>query len=66
MEHTVISREEAKKLERKAKSLMLTKEIPQGKVDIVRSIMSNPKLVDEERNQAIIELLQNLPDRRIE
>ena len=66
MEHTVISREEAKKLERKAKSLMLTKEIPQGKVDIVRSIMSNPKLIDEERNKAIIELLQNLPDRRIE
>jgi hypothetical protein len=66
MEHTVISREEAKKIERKAKSLMLTKEIPQGKVDIVRSIMSNAKLFDEERNKAIIELLQNLPDRKPE
>ena len=53
----MISREEAKKLERKAKSLMLTKDIPQGKVDIVRSIMANSKLIDEERNKAIIELV---------
>jgi hypothetical protein len=62
----VLSREELKKLERKAKSLMLTKEIPQGKVDIVRSILTNGKLLEEERYKAIIELLLNLPDKKSE
>lgn len=59
----VLSREELKKLERKAKSLMLTKEIPQGKVEVVRSILSNSKLLEEERYRAIIELLKNGPDK---
>ncbi|MGL4370730.1 MAG: hypothetical protein ACRCUT_13820 [Spirochaetota bacterium] len=66
MEKILISREELKKLERKAKALMLAKEIPQGKVDIVRSIMSNAKLLEEERYKAIIELLQNLPNKKNE
>ncbi|HNX57968.1 MAG TPA: hypothetical protein PKK43_02635 [Spirochaetota bacterium] len=59
----MLSREELKKLERKAKSLMLTKEIPQGKVEVVRSILSNSKLLEEERYRAIIELLKNCPDK---
>jgi hypothetical protein len=59
----VLSREELKKLERKAKSFMLTKEIPQGKVEVVRSIMSNSKLLEEERYRAIIELLTNCSDK---
>jgi hypothetical protein len=59
----VLSREELKRLERKARSLMLTKEIPQGKVDLVRSIMTNPKLLDEERHRSIIDLLSGFPDK---
>jgi hypothetical protein len=59
----VLSREELKKLERKAKSLLLSKEIPQGKVDVVRSIMSNKLLLEEERFRAIIELLKNCTDK---
>ena len=66
MEKILLPREDLKKLERKAKSLMLTREIPQGKVDIVRSIMANTKLLEEERYKAIIELLQNLPGKKVE
>jgi len=66
MEKILLPREELKKIERKAKSLMLTREIPQGKVDIVRSIMANTKLLEEERYKAIIELLQNLPEKKPE
>jgi len=59
----VLSRDELKKLERKAKSFMLTKEIPQGKVGVVRSILSNSKLLEEERYRSIIDLLKNCPDK---
>lgn len=59
----MLSREELKKLDRKAKSLLLTKEIPQGKVEVVRSIMSNKLLLEEERFKAIIDLLKNCPDK---
>jgi hypothetical protein len=59
----VLPRDELKKLERKAKSLLLTKEIPQGKVDVVRSILTNKLLLEEERFKTIIELLKNCSDK---
>jgi hypothetical protein len=59
----VLSRDEIKKLERKAKNLMLVKEIPQGKVDVIRSIMANNLLLEEERYSTIIELLKHCTDK---
>ncbi|HEY1405602.1 MAG TPA: hypothetical protein VF857_03245 [Spirochaetota bacterium] len=52
-----------KKLERKAKSFMLTKEIPPGKVEVVRSILANTKLLEEERFRAIIDMLKDCPNK---
>ncbi len=53
----------AKKIERKAKSLLLDKDIPASKMEIVRSLMQNSSLVAEEKYRAIIELIQSCPDK---
>ncbi len=53
----------AKKIERKAKSLLLDKDIPASKMEIVRSLMQNNSLVAEEKYRAIIELIQSCPDK---
>ncbi|MCP4137255.1 MAG: hypothetical protein GY754_40170 [bacterium] len=57
---------EIKKLERRAKSLLMNKEIPAGKMQVVRTIMDNKALLSEERNKAIIDLVQNCPDKKVE
>lgn len=54
----------SKRLERRAKSLLLSKNIPPGKMDIVRSLMNNKELLPEERFSAIIELIKTCPDKR--
>lgn len=61
----MLSRDDIRKLERKAKALMLTKEMPQGKIEVVRSILGNTELLEEERYRAIIEILKNCPDRAL-
>lgn len=58
-------REESKKLERRARSLMTTKEIPASKMEVVRSLMNNNDILPDERYKAIIELLHSCPDREV-
>jgi hypothetical protein len=54
---------EQKRIERKAKALLLNKEIPPAKMDVVRSLLQNQTLVDGEKYRAIIELVQGCPDK---
>lgn len=54
-----------KKIERRAKSLLLNKDIPPQKMEIVRSLLNNPSLQDEERYSAVIELIQTCPDKPV-
>jgi hypothetical protein len=55
---------DSRRLERRAKALMIDREIPQSKMDAVRSLMSNRTLDSDERNRAIIELIQNCPEKK--
>ncbi len=55
-----------KKIERRAKNLLLSKDIPSGKMDIVRSLMGNASLTPDEKYSAIIELIQSCPDKPVE
>ena len=57
--------DEIKKIERRARSLLLDKDIPAHKQDLVRTIMANQKLKPEEKWRAIIELVQSCPDRKV-
>jgi hypothetical protein len=54
-----------KKIERRAKSLLLSKDIPPEKMEIVRTLMNNKSLSDEERFSAMIELIQTCPDKPV-
>ncbi len=54
-----------KALKRKAKALLLTKDIPAGKMDIVRAILANDRILEEEKYNAIIELVKNYPDKPV-
>jgi hypothetical protein len=56
--------DDPKRIERRARSLLLSKEISSAKKDIVRSIMQNTGLESSERWKAIIELVQNCPDKK--
>ncbi|PKL36215.1 MAG: hypothetical protein CVV44_18535 [Spirochaetae bacterium HGW-Spirochaetae-1] len=55
----------SKKIERRARSLLLNKEIPQAKMELVRALMNNADIHSEERYRAIIELIQGCPDRQV-
>lgn len=55
---------DTKRLERRAKSLLLYKDIPPGKMEIVRALMNNKELLPEERYSAIIELIKTCPDKK--
>jgi hypothetical protein len=54
---------EIKKLERRARALLLNKEIPSGKMDVVRSLMNNDDLMPEEKYRTVIDLLRVCPDK---
>ncbi len=54
-----------KALKRKAKALLLSKDIPASKMDIVRAILANDRILEEEKYNAIIELVKNYPDRPV-
>ena len=56
---------EEKKIERRARSLLVNKEIPPAKMELVRALMNNADLQTGERYRAIIELLQGCPDRQV-
>ena len=57
------NKSDSKKIERRAKSMLLDKDIPPAKMEIVRSLMRNTGILPEERYRAIIELVQSCPDR---
>jgi hypothetical protein len=54
---------ESRKIERKAKLLLMQKEIPPAKMNVVRALMNNPELLSEERYNAIITLIRGCPDK---
>lgn len=56
---------EAKKLERRAKALLLRKSIPPVKMDIVRSLMQSESILPEEKYNTIIDLIQSCPDKPV-
>ncbi|MBN2079264.1 MAG: hypothetical protein JW838_09880, partial [Spirochaetes bacterium] len=58
-------REEAKRIERRARAMLMSKEIPPNKQEVVRSLMNNAQLRSEEKYLAIIELLQSCPDKKV-
>ncbi len=58
------SKEEIKKIERRARALLTSKDIPPNKQEVVRTLMNNRQLRPGEKYQAIIELVQSCPDKK--
>ena len=58
------SQEEIKKIERRARALLTSKEIPPHKQEVVRTLMNNRQLKPGEKYRAIIELVQSCPDKK--
>ncbi len=58
--------QETRRIERKAKALMLNKSIPKGKMAAVRSLINDHYINDRERYSAIIDLIKECPDKIIE
>jgi hypothetical protein len=54
---------EIRRLERRTKLLLMEKNIPQAKLDVVRSLLNNSELLPEERYNAILTLIQGCPDK---
>lgn len=59
------SEENRKRLERQARSLMITKDISQQERDSLNSIMRDKTLAPEDKYTSIIRLLRKLPDREM-
>ena len=57
---------DSKRLERRAKYMLLSKDIPSSKMDVVKSLLSNDKLLPEEKYGAVIDLVKNCPDKKTE
>jgi len=55
----------SKKLERRAKSLLLSKDIPSAKMEVVKSLLKNKNLLPEERYHAVIEIVKNCTDKPV-
>jgi len=58
------NKEDIKKIERRARALLTSKEIPPHKQEVVRTLMNNRQLRPGEKYQAIIELVQSCPDKK--
>lgn len=56
-------KEESKRLERRARSLLMTKKISPSQMELVRSLMANKGVDADDRNRTIIGLLQASPDK---
>jgi hypothetical protein len=57
--------ENGRKIEKRANSLLLNKEIPPDKMDIVRSLLNNNSLSKEEKYSAVIDIIKFCPDKKI-
>jgi hypothetical protein len=54
---------ELRRIERKAKYLLMHKEIPVEKIEIVRKLLKDPYVSREERFRSVIDLLRDCPDK---
>lgn len=59
------SQEDIKKIERRARAMLMDKEIPPHKQELVRTLMNNRQLKPYEKFRAIIELVQTCPDKKV-
>ncbi|MFC1670946.1 hypothetical protein ACFL20_11185 [Spirochaetota bacterium] len=55
-----------RRVERHAKSLLMSKDITPAKLEIVREIMDNDRIKPLERYRAIIDLIINCPDKHVD
>ncbi len=56
---------DAKSLERQVNMLLNTREIPEARIGVVQSLMNDVTLQPRERYRAIIELVQNCPEKKV-
>ncbi|OHD63031.1 MAG: hypothetical protein A2176_09430 [Spirochaetes bacterium RBG_13_51_14] len=64
--HQDMSRQDyTKKIERRARAMLISKDIPPHKQEVVRSLMNNRQLKSEEKYRAIYDLIQNCPDKKV-
>lgn len=52
-----------KTIERRAKSLLLSRDIPSDKMKVVRTLLNNKNLLTNEKYSAIIEIIQSCPEK---
>lgn len=55
---------EIKTLERRAKAMLLSKDIPSGKMKVVRALLNNDSVEPAEKYGAIIDLIKEYPERK--
>jgi hypothetical protein len=56
--------EDIKKIERRARSLLVNKEIPPQKQEVVRTLLNNKRLDPLEKYRTIIDIVQTCPDKK--
>jgi hypothetical protein len=56
--------DDIKKIERRARNLLVSKEIPPHKQEVVRTLLNNKRLDSREKYQTIIEVVQGCPDKK--
>lgn len=54
-----------KSLKRKAKIMLLSKDIPPAKMEIVRALLANERILEQEKYNAIIDLVKQYPDKPV-
>lgn len=58
-------RDDSKAIERRAKAMLVGKDIPPAKREVVRGLLNNASISREERYRAIIELVSSCPDKKV-
>ncbi|MBN1501203.1 MAG: hypothetical protein JW982_13660 [Spirochaetes bacterium] len=56
---------DSKRIERRARIMIMEKDIPPSKMEIVRSLIKNDTLLNDEKYGAVIDLIQNCPEKKI-
>jgi len=57
--------EELKKIERRARAMLMSKDIPSHKQELVRALINNVHLNPQEKWRTVIELIQNCEDKKV-
>ena len=58
-------KDDPKRVERRARAMLISKDIPTQKMDVVRSLMNNDSLETFEKYSAIIDLVQSCPEKKV-